>query len=225
MKRTDFLASLKSPLPNAKLDKYPYGDIRQYWSENAALYSNAFGQNDDLHYYLGGHSGIDLATFFRDPVCASHDGYVDSLRTNKDNLGGLVVYINSDPLDDKVEGDCRIQTAYGHLDEITVEPGQRVTQGQIIGYEGNSGFVVAGTTQYWGNAPAGVGVHLHFSLYEHNKENGMWRYRYLNPMQNSSDPLSYISDPTPFDDVADGNLGGLINVLSNMAKYLKSLIK
>ena len=224
MKRTDFLASLKSPLPNATLKKWPEGHVRQYWSENAPLYSTAFGQNDDLHYYLGGHSGIDIATFHRDPVCAAHDGIVDHVRNERTGLGGLVIYLNSDPLTDLVEGDCRVQTAYGHLDEIACVLGQRVKAGDIIGYEGNTGFVVSGQP-YWGNAPAGVGTHLHFGLYEHNLVNGTWRYRYTNPMQNSSDPLSYISDPTPFDDVADGNLGGLINVLSNMAKYLKSLIK
>lgn len=62
----------------------------------------------------------------------------------------------------------RICTVYCHLDEIAVEPGQVVKQGDLLGYEGNTGFVVSGGTQYWGDAPAGKGVHLHFGLYDMN---------------------------------------------------------
>jgi murein DD-endopeptidase MepM/ murein hydrolase activator NlpD len=225
MKRTDFLRTLKSPLPNAVLKKFPYGSIMQYWSESPELYSIAFGQLDDLHHYLGGHSGIDISTFHGDPVCAAHDGVVDGLREDRTGLGGLVVYLNSPELEDADGGICRIQTAYGHLDRIVVSQGEHVTRGQIIGYEGNTGFVVSGGTPYWGDAPTDAGTHLHFALYEHIKVNGTWRFRYSNPMMNSSDPLPYISDPTPFDDVADGNLSGLRNVLENARRYLLSLVK
>ena len=47
-----------------------------------------------------------------------------------------------------------------------MKPGQRVKQGDFIGYGGYTGFVVSGTTEYWGNAPAGKGTHLHFGVYE-----------------------------------------------------------
>lgn len=225
MKRTDFLRRLKSPLPSAKLDKWPKGDIRQYYGENPEAYSTAFGQADDLHKFLGGHSGIDIATFHRDPVYAAHDGVVQSLKTDRTSIGGIVVYLTSDPLDDKGVGDARAQTAYAHLDEAVVKLNQRVKQGDLIGYEGNTGFVISGGTTYWGNAPAGIGTHLHFSLYEHVLVNGvMWRSRDFNPMGNSSDPLPFISDPTPFDDVADGNLSGWKIVLANATAYLKKIL-
>lgn len=225
MKRTDFLAGLKSPLPNAVLKKAPQGNIMQYWGENAELYSTSFGHKDDLHKFLGGHSGIDIATFHRDPVYAAHDGYVSSIKTKRDDLGGLVVYITSDPLDDKAVGDCRVQTAYAHLDAVDVSVNQRVKKLDRIGYEGNTGFVVSGGTPYWGNAPAGLGTHLHFALYEQRLEQGvMWRPRDLNPLGNSVDPLPYISDPTPFDNVADGNLSGLAIVLANAKKYLNFIL-
>lgn len=226
MKRKNFLARLKSPLPNAILQKAPAGHIMQFWGENPDLYSRVFGQSDDLHYYLAGHSGIDISTHHRDPVYAAHDGYVAGIRSDREGMGGLVVWLNSEPLDDKAKGDCRIQTAYAHLDEIVVKQNQPVKQGQLIGYEGNTGFVVSGSTAYWGNAPAGVGTHLHFSLYEHKLVTGvMWQARDLNPMQNSTDPLPFISDPTPFDAVADGNLSGWRIVLENAQRYLLSIFK
>ena len=46
-------------------------------------------------------------------------------------------------------------TFYGHLSKILVTPGQKVSQGQIIGYTGYSGYTI----------PAGPkGCHLHFDV-------------------------------------------------------------
>lgn len=46
-------------------------------------------------------------------------------------------------------------TFYGHLAKIGVSPGQRVYQGQIIGYTGHTGYTI----------PAGpAGCHLHFDV-------------------------------------------------------------
>lgn len=48
-----------------------------------------------------------------------------------------------------------IVTFYGHLSKILVKPGQEVSQGQIIGYTGYSGYTI----------PAGPGgCHLHFEV-------------------------------------------------------------
>lgn len=48
-----------------------------------------------------------------------------------------------------------IVTFYGHLSKILVGPGQNISQGQIIGYTGYSGYTV----------PAGpAGCHLHFEV-------------------------------------------------------------
>ena len=224
MTRNEFLQTIKSPLPNATLLKWPEGDIRQFWAENPEDYSKVFGHSDDLHYYLGGHSGIDIATFHRDPVYAAHDGYVEGVRTDREGLGGLVVWLNSYPLDYKDQGDCRFQTAYAHLDEVVVVQGQRLKQGDLLGYEGNTGFVTSDGSAYWGNAPTGVGTHLHFGLYEHKLVNGaMWIAKDINPLNNSMDPLPFISDPTPTDTVADGNVGGWLILLNNARNFLLNL--
>lgn len=102
-----------------------------------------------------------------------------------------------------------------------MKPGQRVVQGQLLGYEGNTGFVISGGTQYWGDAPAGKGTHLHFGLYELVNDGLRWAIRDNGPMKGSIDPLPYISDPTPHDGKADGNLGGFAATLANISRYLK----
>ena len=46
-----------------------------------------------------------------------------------------------------------VVTFYGHLSSILVVPGQRVSQGEVLGYSGNTGFTVGAT-----------GCHLHFEV-------------------------------------------------------------
>lgn len=46
-----------------------------------------------------------------------------------------------------------VVTFYGHLSTILAIPGQRVSQGEIIGYTGNTGFTIGAT-----------GCHLHFEV-------------------------------------------------------------
>lgn len=211
MKRIDFLKSMTSPLPNAVLKKFPKGNIMQYWGENPQLYSLSYHYDDDIHRYLGGHSGVDISTKQRDPVYAAHAGTVIAAGGQKSDAGGIVVQIQSSPLDDEETANSKVQTNYLHLDECIVHIGDTVSQGQQIGYEGNSGFVISGMTEYWGNAPAGVGTHLHFSLFELKRIGTVWVPRYVNAMGNTSDPLYYLT----------GDTGGEVTVLQNILAFLK----
>jgi murein DD-endopeptidase MepM/ murein hydrolase activator NlpD len=215
MKRTDFLDNLKSPLPNAVLKKYPNGNIMQLWGENPTLYSGAFGQHDDVHRYLGGHSGTDISTFYGDAVCAAHDGTISGIDTDPTHAGGIQIKITSDPLDGETPGNSAVETVYCHLKDVSVAVGQRVKQGQIISHEGNTGFVTSGGVAYWGNAPTEKGTHLHFGLHElilHTVGGvSAWTARYNNPLMGTSDPLPYLT----------GDLSGLAIVLRNAAALLK----
>jgi murein DD-endopeptidase MepM/ murein hydrolase activator NlpD len=165
MNRVDYLRNLTSPLPNAVLKKYPTGNIMQLWGESPELYSAGM---DAFHVAFGGHMGIDIATHHRDPIHAAHRGMVTIVNNNfKDgrlNQGGIEIWITSDEMDGETTGNSRVATVYCHLDETIVRIGQRVEQGEIIGYEGNTGMIVSGGVQFWGNAPAGKGTHLHFGL-------------------------------------------------------------
>lgn len=212
MKHEDFLRALGSPVPSVLLKKYPNGNIYQLWGESPELYANAFGHHDDLHKYLGGHSGIDIIGAHRTPICAAHDGYISTIKTDRVSLGGLIIWVTS-PVLDLGSGNSCVTTAYGHLDEIIVSQGQNVRKGDVIGYMGNTGFVVSGGVPYWGNAPAGKGTHLHFGLYEFTVTNGVLSPRWNNVMQNSTDPLPYLT----------GDLSGLIGILKQMVAYIAKL--
>lgn len=221
MKRLEFLYGMKSPLPNAVMKKWPNGNVVQLWGENPALYSAAAGRFDDFHTYVGGHMGIDIATKHRDPVYAAHDGIVTITHGSRTGQGGLEVWLTSPDLDDETPGNSRVSTVYCHLDEYVVKVGNQLKQGDLIGYEGNTGFVVSGGTTYWGNAPAGKGTHLHFGLYEYKKDQwGNWQARYVNVLRNTSEPLQYLTE-TPENPY--GDLSGFAVVLNNAAAYLAKL--
>ena len=87
------------------------------------------------------HTGIDLATGCGTPVVAPVSGTV-SFSGWADSFGGNMVYLNQD------DG---YQTRYAHLNGWPpVGLGQRVGQGQVIGYVGTTG--------------ASTGCHLHFEV-------------------------------------------------------------
>lgn len=90
--------------------------------------------------YRGGefHSGLDIAGSIGEPVGAAADGVVIS--AGYDGGYGRMVAIDHGGL----------VTRYAHLSGYNVEPGQRVSQGQIIGYVGVSG--------------RSTGPHLHFEV-------------------------------------------------------------
>ena len=91
--------------------------------------------------YTSLHEGIDIAPLKRDAagnplddILASAEGKVvhASREPGASNYGRYLV------LEHKIEG-SRVYTLYAHLSEITVQPGQRVAQGERIGRMGYSG--------------------------------------------------------------------------------------
>jgi hypothetical protein len=95
-----------------------------------------------------GHSGIDFAMPNHTPLRSIQDGIVEKVTHYQDNIGnGVLVRWN----DGKV-------AIYGHMSETSVNVGDKVHAGDLLGYSGNSGHVVG----------ANGGYHLHFGL----KENG-----------------------------------------------------
>jgi murein DD-endopeptidase MepM/ murein hydrolase activator NlpD len=86
------------------------------------------------------HAGIDLAAPMMTPEYAVMDGIV--LEAGPASGYGNVVYIQHD------NGDV---TAYGHMEEILVEPGQLVRAGDTIALLGNRG--------------RSTGPHLHFEVH------------------------------------------------------------
>ena len=79
-----------------------------------------------------------------DPVFAAASGIIQ--KTGYVRRGGNFV---------RISHPNGVITYYGHLSKIIVSPGQKVLQGQIIGYVGHTGYTI----------PAGPGgCHLHFDV-------------------------------------------------------------
>jgi murein DD-endopeptidase MepM/ murein hydrolase activator NlpD len=92
------------------------------------------------------HNGIDLGAATGTPVVAVHSGQV--LAANQLGGYGLTVILTHQ----KQEW----QTLYAHLSQITVQPGQEIRQGDLIGFVGSTGN--------------STGPHLHFEILQSTPE-------------------------------------------------------
>lgn len=118
------------------------------------------------------HVGVDWAQSGRVLVVASEDGVVT--RTGTMGTYGKVVFIVHE-----INGQT-YETVYAHLDEIYVNEGERVNQGETIGLMGSTG-----------NA---TGQHVHFEIH---------RGRWNSSRSNAVNPLNYIGEPLPKEQVEE----------------------
>ncbi len=86
------------------------------------------------------HAGLDIVVPLGTPVKAAIDGKIADLGYNA-NYGNYIIISNGDGL----------QTLYAHLEAFSVNIGQTVRQGSVIGKSGNTGY--------------STGPHLHFGVY------------------------------------------------------------
>lgn len=103
------------------------------------------------------HNGIDIAAPPGSPITAAADGVVYATGHGEAAYGNWVVVKHSIT----AAGGHQIMTLYGHMRSFIVSPGQVLKQGDIIGYEGNTG----NTTRLLCNCPD-RGYHLHFSVFD-----------------------------------------------------------
>jgi len=115
------------------------------------------------------HNGIDLAAYYGAPIRAALDGVVTASGDNgKYAYGQWLAIRHSNGL----------TTLYAHLSAKAASVGQAVSQGQIIGYEGSTGFV--------------TGPHLHFTVYSTNTFRVGKRWFGLLPLGGSVNPFDYL---------------------------------
>lgn len=103
------------------------------------LTSGFGGRNDPINGSARMHEGQDLAGDYGDPVYATADGTV-TYAGWENGYGRLV----------KITHAFGIETRYGHLSQIEVNVGQKVSRGEKIGDMGNSG--------------RSTGTHLHYEV-------------------------------------------------------------
>lgn len=102
------------------------------------------------------HLGVDIGNRSRPGVWAARSGTVVKVCT--DWCGG---YGRSIILDHG----GGLKTLYAHLNQIYVNLGQEVNEGQVIGQMGNTGRVYGPT-----------GIHLHFEVHLNNRRVSPWKY-------------------------------------------------
>jgi len=116
------------------------------------------------------HNGIDIALEYGAPIRASLNGIVSAAGDDGRYSYGKWLTIRHDN---------GLTTLYAHLSAKTAIVGESVRQGQIIGYEGSTGFV--------------TGPHLHFTVYSTNTFKIENRWYGLLPLGGSVNPFDYLS--------------------------------
>jgi len=158
---SEFLSSATTPIKeigtllnsqNALLTEIP-----SVWPIKGGIghISMYFGQNENPftgQYYI--HKGIDISTYRQgDPIVATADGQVVSVDFDQD-FGNNVI----------IRHKHGFYTRYGHMLSFRVHAGQRVQQGEVIGYIGNTGL--------------STGPHVHYEV--HIGSDVVDPYKYLN---------------------------------------------
>lgn len=103
------------------------------------------------------HNGIDIAAPASQPIYAAADGVVLYTDYSDASFGNWVAIKHTIATKG---GNSQIITLYGHFQSFKVAPGQHVSQGDLIGYEGNTGNT---TKKLYGPER---GYHLHFGVYD-----------------------------------------------------------
>ncbi|WP_420853326.1 peptidoglycan DD-metalloendopeptidase family protein [Sphingobium estronivorans] len=107
----------------------------------AGRMSSGFGmRRHPILGYTRMHAGVDFAAPYGSPIYAVTDGVVSYAGRH----GGHGNYV-------RLDHGHGLATGYAHMSRIAASPGQRVRQGQVIGYVGSTGL--------------STGPHLHYELY------------------------------------------------------------
>jgi murein DD-endopeptidase MepM/ murein hydrolase activator NlpD len=141
----DSQSALLTEIPSIWPIKGGIGHISMYFGQNVNPFS---GQ-----YYI--HKGIDLSTYRQgDPIVATADGQVVTIDFEAEGFGNYVI----------IKHKHGYYTRYAHLLRANVKTGQRVQQGEVIGWIGNTGL--------------STGPHVHYEV--HVGSDVVDPYKYIN---------------------------------------------
>jgi murein DD-endopeptidase MepM/ murein hydrolase activator NlpD len=116
------------------------------WPLDNVLVTQQFGRTVDASrlYQSGTHDGVDFRASVGTPVKAALSGTVYEINH------GAVPYCQYGKWV-LVKHNNGLTTLYAHLSNISVEKGQAVSTGEVLGFAGNTGYA--------------TGPHLHFTVY------------------------------------------------------------
>lgn len=112
--------------------------------------------------YTSSHKAIDYAAKTGTPIRSVGNGVVTTAGWNSSGYGYLTA----------VRHNSTYTTRYAHQSRILVRPGQRVEQGEVIGYVGNTGL--------------STGPHLHYEMIKYGRK--------INPLNLELPPAKSISE-------------------------------
>ena len=138
-------AKASGGMMNIDLSSIPAGSGAIGWPlRNVTNISDRFGARG------GSHKGVDMLAPAMSPIYAAADGVVS--QSTEGGSGGYGAYVRIEHVIDGV----RISTLYAHMSygTRTVEPGETVTRGQVIGGVGRTGYATAN--------------HVHFEVFVNN---------------------------------------------------------
>lgn len=150
--------------------------------------TSRFGDRESFRDHA--HRGIDLKMNEGEPLKSITDGEIIIRDFGTQNAGKTII----------IDGEDGRQYIYGHLSKFNVVEGQHVSEGDLIGLSGNTGF--------------STGAHLHFGVKEGN--------RFINPdpfvnkIQHMNDTVTHqVANKINFFDSMQQHM----NVLTDMAKH------
>ena len=119
------LASLTAGQARILYDNVPSG----YPSGNAVAITSGFGMRKHPVTKINSfHKGIDLRAKVGEKIYATADGFVSAADYSELSGNRIIILHN-----------FGFETRYSHLKEMTVNPGDVVHKGDLIGYSGNTG--------------------------------------------------------------------------------------
>lgn len=121
-------------------------------------------------YASGFHNGIDISSAYGEPIRAARDGKIIGIGSCGKYAYGKWILI---------EHDNKLTTLYGHLSNYAgFKAGDSVKRGDIIGYEGSTGY--------------STGPHLHFGVYASETVQIQKTWYGQLPLGAHIDPMKYL---------------------------------
>lgn len=167
----------KDPVELARFD---YGGQSQFFRANGesarkglmrtpvdgARLTSGFGMRfHPLLAYSRMHQGVDFGAPMGAPILAAANGTVAFAARH----GGHGNYV-------KLNHSKELSTGYAHMSRFAVRPGQKVAQGQVIGYVGSTGM--------------STGPHLHYEVWLRGRPTNPMTLKFIGGMQLSGDALN-----------------------------------
>lgn len=121
------------------------------------ILTQAYGNTGFTSLGYSFHNGLDIAAPAGTPIYAAQDGTVNGCDTGDASYGNWCSIKHNIQT---TSGSVCIITLYGHMRSFKLKVGQTVKQGDLVGYEGNTGNT---TRLLYG---PDRGYHLHFTVFD-----------------------------------------------------------